>query len=73
LAATLLPAPAQSSDQGESRRRQGRRCSADASRLVAALKEVKGCVSFELEKEFGQTQIVNHPDLEAPPWHWPSR
>jgi predicted ATPase len=44
-----------------------------ASRLVAALNEVKGCVSFELEKEFGQTQVVNHSDLEAPPWHWPSR
>lgn len=44
-----------------------------ASRLVAALKEVKGCMSFELEKEFGQTQIVNHRDLEGPPWHWASR
>lgn len=44
-----------------------------ASRLVAALKQVEGCVSFELEKQFGQTEVVNHSDLEAPPWHWPSR
>lgn len=44
-----------------------------ANRLVAALKEVPGCTSFELEKEFGQTQVVNHSELEAPLWHWPSR
>lgn len=44
-----------------------------ANRLVAALKEVPGCASFELEKELGQTEVVNQAELEAPPWHWPSR
>lgn len=44
-----------------------------ANRLVAALKEVPGCVSFELEKEFGQTKVVNQGGLETPSWHWASR
>jgi predicted ATPase len=44
-----------------------------ANRLVAALEEVPGCTRFELEKELGQTVIVEHSELEAPPWHWPSR
>lgn len=44
-----------------------------ANRLVAALKEVPGCTSFELEKDIGQTRVANHSELEAPPWHWPSR
>jgi predicted ATPase len=44
-----------------------------ASRLIAALREVPGCMNFELEKEFGQTEVVNRSELEAPPWHWPSR
>lgn len=44
-----------------------------ANRLVAALKAVSGCTSFELEKDFGQTEVVSQSELETPPWHWPSR
>jgi len=44
-----------------------------ANRLVAALKQVPGCVSFELEKELGQTEVANQGGLETPSWHWPSR
>jgi hypothetical protein len=41
--------------------------------LVAALKEVRGCESFELEKTLGQTEISNQGELERPPWEWPAR
>ena len=44
-----------------------------ANRLVAALEAVSGCTSFELEKDFGQTEVVGQSELETPPWHWPSR
>jgi predicted ATPase len=44
-----------------------------ASRLVAALKEIPACMTFALEKEFGQTQVTNQSAFEAPPWNWPTR
>jgi predicted ATPase len=44
-----------------------------ASRLVAALKEIPACMTFALEKEFGQTQVANQSVFDAPPWHWPTR
>jgi predicted ATPase len=44
-----------------------------ANRLIAALREEPDCASFELDKEFGQTQVTNQAALEAPRWHWPTR
>jgi predicted ATPase len=44
-----------------------------ANRLIAALREIPGCQTFELDKEFGQTQVLNQEALERPPWSWPSR
>ena len=43
-----------------------------ARRLIAALEEA-GCVSFELEKEFGATQVAGRDALERPAWRWAGR
>jgi predicted ATPase len=43
-----------------------------ASRLIAALQEVRGCNSIVLEKEFGATGVADE-DFDPPAWHWPSR
>jgi predicted ATPase len=42
-----------------------------ANRLIAALKEHRDCHSIELDKSFGQTQVVDQDPLDEPPWHWP--
>jgi predicted ATPase len=44
-----------------------------ATRLIAALLEDPNCMHFELQKEFGQTRLVNQSTLEQPPWKWPTR
>ena len=44
-----------------------------AARLAAALREIPGCTSFELDKELGQTQLVGRSEFQTPPWHWPAR
>jgi len=44
-----------------------------ANRLIAALREIAGCINFELDKEFGQTEVTNAANFESPSWHWPAR
>jgi predicted ATPase len=39
--------------------------------LIAALDQHPDCHSIELEKNFGQTQIIDQGLLDEPPWHWP--
>src|SRR5262249_36671971 len=43
-----------------------------AAALIAALRE-QGCNTMTLEKSFGETTIAGLRELDAPPWHWPSR
>ncbi|MFZ1987170.1 MAG: AAA family ATPase [Desulfatitalea sp.] len=42
-----------------------------ANRLIAALKEHKDCHSIQLEKDFGQTRVLDQDLSDEPPWHWP--
>jgi len=42
-----------------------------ASRLVAALNEAPDIHTIGLEKNFGQTEIVDQGILDIPNWHWP--
>jgi predicted ATPase len=44
-----------------------------AARLIAALEQQPSCQRITLEKELGETRIGGLHELEAPPWHWPSR
>lgn len=44
-----------------------------ASRMIAALKEAKGCNAITLSKELGETAIEGQGMLDAPPWKWPER
>jgi predicted ATPase len=44
-----------------------------ASRMIAALKEAKGCNAVTLAKELGETTIEGQGMLDAPPWKWPER
>jgi len=43
-----------------------------ARRLIAALEEA-GCVSFQLEKDFGATHVAGRDELERPAWRWSGR
>ena len=42
-----------------------------ANRLIAALNEHRDCHSIELEKNLGQTQMMDQGLLDEPIWHWP--
>lgn len=44
-----------------------------ASRMIAALRECKGCTAITLTKELGETGIEGQGLLDAPPWKWPER
>lgn len=44
-----------------------------ASRMIAALKEARGCNAITLTKELGETAIEGQGLLDAPPWKWPER
>jgi predicted ATPase len=44
-----------------------------ATRLIAALEQSDECNSIKLEKNFGQTQIVDQDLLNEPSWHWPDK
>ncbi|MET0534871.1 MAG: AAA family ATPase [Steroidobacter sp.] len=44
-----------------------------ATRLIAALLEDQNCMHFELQKELGQTRLVDQNTLEQPAWKWPPR
>jgi predicted ATPase len=44
-----------------------------ASRMIAALKEAKGCNAITLTKELGETAIEGQGLLDAPSWKWPER
>jgi predicted ATPase len=44
-----------------------------ASRMIAALREAKGCNAVTLTKEHGETAIEGQGQLDAPPWRWPER
>jgi predicted ATPase len=44
-----------------------------ASRLIAALNQNGDCQSLQLEKEFGETKIVEQGLLDVPAWRWPGR
>lgn len=41
--------------------------------LIAALNEQPECHSIQLEKTFGETNIVGGKRMSLPPWQWPSR
>lgn len=43
-----------------------------AKPLITSLRD-HGSNSITLEKNFGETTIAGLRDLDAPPWHWPSR
>ncbi len=44
-----------------------------APQLIAALEKKRQCNSVRLEKEFGETKIMDQDELKLPAWHWPSR
>jgi predicted ATPase len=44
-----------------------------ASRMIAALKEAKGCNAITLTKELGETAIEGQGLLDARSWKWPER
>jgi predicted ATPase len=44
-----------------------------AAPLIAALNEQPECHSIQLEKTFGETNIVGATRMSRPPWQWPSR
>lgn len=44
-----------------------------APKLIAALQKRKECNYIGLEKQFGETKIVDADELEVPPWRWPER
>lgn len=44
-----------------------------ASRLIAALERDGACQSIQLEKDCGETRVVDSGDLERPAWHWATR
>jgi len=44
-----------------------------AARLIAALEEAKNCNSLRLEKNLGQTKVVDQGILDEPAWHWPDK
>jgi predicted ATPase len=44
-----------------------------AARMIAALREAKGCHTITLTKELGETAIEGQGLLDAPPWKWPER
>jgi predicted ATPase len=41
--------------------------------LIAHLKELAATQHFQLEKNFGQTEITNVGQFDLPPWKWPKR
>jgi predicted ATPase len=44
-----------------------------ASRMIAALKEAKGCNPLTLTKDLGETAVEGQGLLDMPPWKWPER
>jgi predicted ATPase len=44
-----------------------------SARLINALKESPSCQSLVLDKELGESSIVDQRDLDQPPWRWPER
>jgi predicted ATPase len=44
-----------------------------SNRLVAALKQLPGCMSIQLDKELGETKVMEMADLELPSWKWLGR
>lgn len=42
-----------------------------SSRLIAALNEHPDCRSIQLEKDFGQTHIIDQDLKDEPLWYWP--
>jgi predicted ATPase len=44
-----------------------------APKLIAALQKRKECNYIGLEKQFGETKIVDTDELEVPPWRWQER
>ena len=44
-----------------------------AARLIAALEDSSLCHSIQLEKNLGQTQVVDQGLLDQPAWQWPDK
>ena len=44
-----------------------------STRLIAALEKHPECCTIQLEKEFGETKIVDQGLLDTPLWRWPDR
>lgn len=42
-----------------------------ASRLISALNDSGLCHAIELDKQFGQTEILGQHPLDRPAWYWP--
>lgn len=44
-----------------------------ALKLITVLEKQRGCNAIRLEKEFGETKIVDEDQLDIPTWNWPAR
>jgi predicted ATPase len=44
-----------------------------APKLITTLEKRKDCNVIRLEKEFGETKIVDADELDVPSWRWPAR
>jgi predicted ATPase len=44
-----------------------------APKLIASLEEQRDCNAITLEKDFGETKIVDADLLDLPAWRWASR
>ena len=44
-----------------------------ASRLISALSEHPECNFIELEKQLGETTLINQGMIDEPAWYWPSK
>ena len=44
-----------------------------ANRLIAALNDCPDCHAIELEKNLGQTQVMDQGMLDEPAWPWPEK
>jgi len=44
-----------------------------APKLITTLEKRKGCNLIRLEKQFGETKIVDSDELDLPAWRWPAR
>lgn len=44
-----------------------------AKRLISTLEEQEGCVSLTLDKQLGETRVLEQGEFDRPLWHWQAR